>query len=131
MTETKFLSTSRPEKGVLKKNKLCKDRPVYKRFTFTEFLKEDDSLKDIYHRLREKLDDIASGFPATESGVEIQLLKRLFTTEEAALFLKLSPMIPLLRKSRLDRPRQTDVPGGGYPTNEPTPVTPETLLLEH
>ncbi len=50
-------------------------------------------MKDIYHRLREKLDDIASGFPATESGVEIQLLKRLFTTEEAALFLKLSPMI--------------------------------------
>jgi ferredoxin len=35
---------------------------------------------------------MAVGFPATESGVEIRLLKRLFSESEAALFVKLSPL---------------------------------------
>lgn len=40
-------------------------------------------MKDIYERLRERLNDLATGYPATESGVEIRILKRLFTEEEA------------------------------------------------
>jgi ferredoxin len=40
---------------------------------------------DVYQRLREHLDLLPGGFPATESGVEIRILKRLFTPEEAEL----------------------------------------------
>jgi len=43
----------------------------------------------VYLRLREFLDRLPGGFPATESGVEIRLLKRLFTPEEAALAMQL------------------------------------------
>jgi len=34
---------------------------------------------DVYGRLRERLDDFASGYPTTESGIEIKILKGLFT----------------------------------------------------
>ncbi len=49
-------------------------------------------MKDIFERLREKLDEIATGYPATRSGVEIRLLKQMFTQREAELFLVLSPV---------------------------------------
>lgn len=41
--------------------------------------------ENIYHTLRDVLDTIPNGFPATESGVEIKILKKIFTEEEAAL----------------------------------------------
>lgn len=41
---------------------------------------------DVYHKLAKVLDTIPNGFPATESGVEIQLLKKIFTPDEADLF---------------------------------------------
>ncbi len=47
---------------------------------------------DIYERLREYLDKMPVPFPATESGVEIRLLKKLFSEEEAALSLHLSAL---------------------------------------
>ena len=37
----------------------------------------------IYHRLAEHLDNLPAGYPTTESGVEIRILRRLFTPEEA------------------------------------------------
>ena len=40
-----------------------------------------------------RLDELATGYPATESKVEIRLLERLFTEEEAELFLQLSPLL--------------------------------------
>ncbi|MBU0513995.1 MAG: 4Fe-4S binding protein [Proteobacteria bacterium] len=46
----------------------------------------------VYLRLRERLDDFASGFPTTKSGVEMKLLEGLFTEDEAELFVKLSPL---------------------------------------
>ena len=49
-------------------------------------------MKGIYEKLRERLDDLATGYPATESGVELRILKRLFTEEEAEFFLQLSPL---------------------------------------
>jgi Fe-S-cluster-containing hydrogenase component 2 len=49
-------------------------------------------MKDVYEVLRERLDTMAVGFPATESGVEIRILRRLFTESEAELFVKLSPL---------------------------------------
>ena len=50
-------------------------------------------MENIYDRLRARLDDLAIGYPATDSGVEIRLLKRLFTEQEAELFLQLSPLL--------------------------------------
>lgn len=43
----------------------------------------------IYENLREFMDTLPSGFPKTESGVEIKILKKLFTPEQAELFVKL------------------------------------------
>jgi electron transport complex protein RnfB len=40
---------------------------------------------DIYHRLAQRLDTIPNGFPATESGIELRLLEKIFIPEEAAL----------------------------------------------
>ena len=39
----------------------------------------------IYRELQEHLDELPIGFPSTESGVEIRILKHLFTPEEAKL----------------------------------------------
>jgi H+/Na+-translocating ferredoxin:NAD+ oxidoreductase subunit B len=50
-------------------------------------------MADVYDALRKRLDEISAGFPETESNVEIRLLKRLFTEEEAEFFLKLSPLL--------------------------------------
>lgn len=44
----------------------------------------------IYQQLAQHLDDMPAGFPATESGVELRILRRLFTPEEAALALHLT-----------------------------------------
>jgi hypothetical protein len=41
--------------------------------------------EQIYRKLAERLDAFPIGFPATGSGVELQLLARIFTQEEAAL----------------------------------------------
>jgi Pyruvate/2-oxoacid:ferredoxin oxidoreductase delta subunit len=45
---------------------------------------------DLYRRLQQHLDRMPVGFPATESGVEIRLLQRLFTPEEAEVALEVS-----------------------------------------
>jgi len=47
---------------------------------------------DIYRKLAQHLNDLPGGFPATESGVELRILQRLFTTEEAELALHLTPV---------------------------------------
>jgi len=61
---------------------------------------------DIFRTLQKRLDKYSIGFPATESGVEIEILERLFTGEEAALFLELSPLLetPESIAGRLGRP---------------------------
>ena len=41
--------------------------------------------EELYRRLAQRLDAIPNGFPATESGVELRLLVKIFTPEEAAL----------------------------------------------
>jgi len=40
----------------------------------------------IYRKLAQVLDTLPNGFPATESGVELQLLEKVFTPEQAELF---------------------------------------------
>lgn len=44
----------------------------------------------IYKKLRERLDTYSFGFPATESGIEITILKKLFSEADAEFFLNLS-----------------------------------------
>ena len=40
---------------------------------------------NVYQKLRKHLDDLPGGYPATETGVELRILKRMFTPEEAWL----------------------------------------------
>lgn len=51
--------------------------------------------QDIYRQLQERLDMYSVGFPATESGIEITILKAMFSEEDAALFLSISPILEL------------------------------------
>lgn len=45
---------------------------------------------EVYLKLREQLDQYSLGFPTTESGVEFKILEKLFTEEEAGMFLELA-----------------------------------------
>jgi electron transport complex protein RnfB len=47
---------------------------------------------DVYRKLQTHLDRMPVGFPATASGVEIRILKHLFTPEEAEIALNLSAL---------------------------------------
>ena len=47
----------------------------------------------IYYELREQLDQYSVGFPTTTSGVEMKILEKLFTEEEAHMYLNLSMML--------------------------------------
>ena len=40
----------------------------------------------IYQKLAKTLDTLPNGFPSTESGVEMKILKKLFSTEDAEIF---------------------------------------------
>jgi len=44
---------------------------------------------DVYSRLARVLDTLPNGFPQTKSGVEIRLLEKIFTPQQADLFCKL------------------------------------------
>jgi len=50
-------------------------------------------MSDVYERLAKHLDNLPAGYPATDSGVELRILKRLFTPEEAEVAMGLS-MVP-------------------------------------
>ena len=45
---------------------------------------------DVYQRLARHLDDLPGGYPPTESGVELRILRRLFTPDEAELAMHLT-----------------------------------------
>jgi len=49
-------------------------------------------MADVYEKLQERLDMFPQGFARTESGVELEILKRLFTPEEAEIMLHLKPL---------------------------------------
>ena len=48
---------------------------------------------EVYYRLSKVLDTLPNGFPSTDSGIEIKILKKIFTPDEADLFcdLRLTP----------------------------------------
>ena len=45
---------------------------------------------DLYRKLQQYLDKLSMGFPATESGIDIKILKALFTEADAELFLSMT-----------------------------------------
>lgn len=49
-------------------------------------------MNDVYEKLRARLDEWSTGFPETPGKAEIKVLKHMFSEEEAALFLDLSPV---------------------------------------
>ena len=61
---------------------------------------------DIYRQLQEQLDQYSMGFPATESGIELEILKYLFSEADARMFTALTPLLETAQAvaSRLDRP---------------------------
>ncbi len=50
-------------------------------------------MNDVYQKLAEYLNNLPGSFPPTEDGVELRILQRLFTPEQAALTLHLT-MVP-------------------------------------
>ncbi len=50
----------------------------------------NEAQSDIYRKLQKHLDKFPIGFPPTESGIEIELLKHLFSPDEAKIACKLS-----------------------------------------
>jgi Na+-translocating ferredoxin:NAD+ oxidoreductase RNF subunit RnfB len=46
--------------------------------------------ENIYRQLQKRLDLYSMGFPATESGIELKILKYLFSEDDAGMFLSLS-----------------------------------------
>ena len=49
--------------------------------------------EDIYRELQMFIDKFSMGFPEADSGIDIKILKKLFSEEDAGIFLKLSPML--------------------------------------
>lgn len=47
----------------------------------------------IYNQLREQMDQYSTGFPATESGVELKILEKIYTEEDAEIYLDLSLLL--------------------------------------
>ncbi len=67
-----------------------------------------DTESQIYRDLQIHLDKLPIGFPPTESGVEIRILKHLFTPEEAKLAMQLS-MIPETLESIYQRVKDSGI----------------------
>lgn len=53
----------------------------------------DRPMNDVYSRLARKLDTFPNGFPSTESGIELRILKHIFSPEDARMALALT-MVP-------------------------------------
>lgn len=64
---------------------------------------------EAYRKLAKVLDSLPNGFPATENGLEIRLLKKIFKPEQAELFceLKLKFETPEQISKRTGRPLET------------------------
>ena len=63
-------------------------------------------MTDVYKRLARKLDDLPNGFPETESGIELKILRKIFTPEEAEMALKIRPIPETVEAiaERLEKP---------------------------
>lgn len=62
--------------------------------------------EDLFRQLQKRLDRYSLGFPETESGIELKILKYLFSEDDAEMFLSLTHELenPESVSSRLNRP---------------------------
>ena len=49
-------------------------------------------MTDVYKELARKLDALPQGYPDTESGIELRILRKIFSPEEAEMALKIKPI---------------------------------------
>jgi ferredoxin len=63
-------------------------------------------MADVYKRLAQKLDELPNGFPETDEGVELKILQKIFTPEEAEMALKIRPVPETVEEiaERLEKP---------------------------
>lgn len=63
-------------------------------------------MTDVYKKVAQALDQMPEGYPETESGVELKLLKKIYTEADAEIFLKLrrKPDTAEMIAKRLDKP---------------------------
>jgi NAD-dependent dihydropyrimidine dehydrogenase PreA subunit len=57
--------------------------------TLGELIRKENAMSDVYSRLREFMHTFPNGYPSTPTGVEISILKKLFSPEDAELCLSL------------------------------------------
>ena len=48
---------------------------------------------DLYRALQQQLDQYSIGFPKTDSGIELRILRHLFSERDAALFTQMTPLL--------------------------------------
>ncbi len=63
---------------------------------------------EIYQRLREQMDQYSTGFPASDSGVEIKILEKIYTEADAEMYLELSMLLES-PESLAQRTRQSPI----------------------
>jgi Na+-translocating ferredoxin:NAD+ oxidoreductase RNF subunit RnfB len=51
-----------------------------------------DIMTDVYKRLAQKMDGLPQGYPATASGIELKILRKIYSEEEAEMALKIRPI---------------------------------------
>lgn len=70
-------------------------------------------MSEIYKRLAKHLDNLPGGFPETDSGVELRILKRLFTPQEAEIAMGLSmtaePAPAIARRMNMDESQMAQI----------------------
>jgi Pyruvate/2-oxoacid:ferredoxin oxidoreductase delta subunit len=49
-------------------------------------------MTDVYSRLAKRLDSLPHGYPSTPDGVELEILRKIFSPEDAAMALRLKPL---------------------------------------
>ncbi|PKN68965.1 MAG: 4Fe-4S ferredoxin [Deltaproteobacteria bacterium HGW-Deltaproteobacteria-12] len=61
---------------------------------------------DVFQKLRRQLDNYAFGYPQTKSGVEMEILKLMFTEEEAVIFTSMTAELeePAAAAARIGKP---------------------------
>ena len=69
--------------------------------------------QNVYEKLAHHLDTLPAGFPKTDSGVELRILKRHFTEEEAELTCYLTfrpePVEKIARRANRSEDELTDI----------------------
>jgi electron transport complex protein RnfB len=77
------------------------------------YIQKEDIMSDVYERLAKHLDNLPGGFPATDSGVELRILKRLFTPQEAEAAMGLSmmqqPALAIAKRLNMDASTTTQL----------------------